>query len=534
MLISSKPTFSYRLEAMKSVRFQTALKDIKHGVEREGLRIKPDGKLAQTGHPASLGSALTHECITTDFSESLLEFITPPVASSEITTTQLKDIHKFTLDNIGEEMLWPLSMPCFINNQDEIPLAYFGESNVGKMKRVYRMGLKNRYGSMMQAISGVHFNFSLPDTFWQAWAELNNTAYSTDQVSADYFALIRNYRRYCWLLPFLYGASPALCGSFLRGKETALPFEHVGKGTVYMPYATSLRMSDLGYTNSEQSALQICYNQLSTYVDKLRSAMYTPSSRFGQFAAGEGGHFQQLSKNILQIENELYSPIRPKQPTASMEKPTDALVRRGVNYVEVRVLDVNPFTPVGIDKQQMDFLDVFMVTCLMLDSPEMDAPELAECRENMDRVVMEGRKPSLVLSQRGQEHHFAAWAEALFVHFRQTAELLDAANGSTEYSEAVDAEWKKVQDPALTPSGRILTYLLENNMDNSEFGLALARQYADQIRAHNYSFYSEADFRSMAASSLAEQVAIESEDEVSFEQFVSDYFAEPTTQKSEE
>lgn len=533
MLISSKPTFSYRLEAMKSEHFQAALKDIKHGVEREGLRIQTNGKLAQTGHPESLGSALTHACITTDFSESLLEFITPPVAKSEITTTQLKDIHKFTMDNIGEELLWPMSMPCFIENQDEIPLAYFGESNVGKMKRVYRMGLKNRYGSMMQAISGVHFNFSLPDSFWQAWAALNNTEYSTEQVSADYFALIRNYRRYCWLLPFLYGASPALCGSFLSGKETALPFKKVGKGTIYMPYATSLRMSDLGYTNSEQSALQICYNQLSTYVDKLRSAMYTPSSRFGQFASGEGGHFQQLSKNILQIENELYSPIRPKQPTASMEKPTDALVRRGVNYVEVRVLDVNPFTPVGIDKTQMDFLDVFMVTCLMLDSPEMDAPELAECRENMDRVVLEGRKPALMLSLKGQEQGFAAWAESLFSYFRQTASLLDEANGSKDYSTAVDAEWKKVQDPGLTPSGRLLSHLLNDDMDNSEFGLKLAKQYAQQLKSHDYSYYSEADFLSMAASSLAEQTAIEAGDEVSFEQFVSDYFAEPMAQKFE-
>ena len=388
-LTATQPTLSRRLDAIQTPRFLDALRGIKHGVEREGLRIKASGKLADTAHPKALGSALTHDCITTDFSESLLEFITPPVADSSVTETQLKDIHKFVLENIDNEMLWPMSMPCFIDDEANIPLAYFGESNVGRMKRVYRMGLKNRYGSMMQAIAGVHFNFSLPDSFWQAWAELNGNAFNQDQVSADYFALIRNYRRYCWLLPYLYGASPALCQSFLKGKTSTLPFEKVGKGTVYLPHATSLRMSDLGYTNSEQSALQICYNQISTYVEKLRGAMYTPSTRFSKFAAGEGGHFQQLSKNILQIENELYSPIRPKQPTHSMEKPTDALVRRGVNYVEVRVLDVNPFSPIGIDKPQMDFLDVFMVSCLLMDSPAMNGDELKECQQNMNRVVLE-------------------------------------------------------------------------------------------------------------------------------------------------
>ena len=354
------------------------------------------------------------------------------------------------------------------------------------MKRVYRMGLKNRYGSMMQAISGVHFNFSLPDSFWKVWADYTGQTYSQDQVSADYLAMVRNYRRLCWLLPYLYGASPALCHSFMKGKPTTLPFKKVGKGTLYMPYATSLRMSDLGYTNSEQSALQICYNQIATYTEKLRSAMYTPSERFGQYAAGEGGHYQQLSKNILQIENELYSPIRPKQPTASMEKPTDALVRRGVSYVEVRVLDVNPFSPVGITKSQMDFLDVFMVSCLMMESPDMTPEELVVCRENMDKVVLEGRNPELKLHTNGSDIAFSAWTEKLFAQFRKTAELLDKANQRSDYSIAVNTEWEKVCDPALTPSGRILDALLAENKDNVVFGLELAQKYASEINGYDY------------------------------------------------
>ncbi|MBU2978064.1 glutamate--cysteine ligase [Alteromonas sp. C1M14] len=518
---------------MKNAECLSALRDIKHGVEREGLRIKPSGTLASTPHPVKLGAALTHECITTDFSESLLEFITPPMANSEVTEAQLKDIHKFALENMDDEILWPMSMPCFIDDEAHIPLAYFGESNVGKMKRVYRLGLKNRYGSMMQAIAGVHFNFSLPDSFWQQWAAMNGEACTQDQISADYFSLIRNYRRLCWLLPYLYGASPALCGSFIAGKSTHLPFEKVGKGSVYLPYATSLRMSDLGYTNSEQSALQICYNHLTTYVDKLRSAMYTPSTSFKHFAAGEGGHFQQLSKNILQIENELYSPIRPKQPTESMEKPTDALVKRGVSYVEVRVLDVNPFSPVGIDKAQMDFLDVFMVSCLLMDSPEMTAEELQEARENMDKVVLEGRDPALTLSNHGESTLFSAWSASLFDVFRQTAELLDEANGNQDYSQAVEMQWEKVLQPALTPSGKILSQLLKENMDNSTFGLKLAHQYAQDIANYDYRFYSQEGFENMAKTSLAMQEEIESETQAPFTDFIEDYFSAPLATKDD-
>lgn len=516
---------------MRNAKCLRALRDIKHGVEREGLRIKPSGTLATTPHPEKLGAALTHECITTDFSESLLEFITPPVANSAVTETQLKDIHKFALENMEGEILWPMSMPCFIDDEAHIPLAYFGESNVGKMKRVYRLGLKNRYGSMMQAIAGVHFNFSLPDTFWQEWAAMNGEQSNQDQISADYFSLIRNYRRFCWLLPYLYGASPALCGSFIAGKSTHLPFKKVGKGSVYLPYATSLRMSDLGYTNSEQSALQICYNQLSTYVDKLRSAMYTPSENFKHFAAGEGGHFQQLSKNILQIENELYSPIRPKQPTASLEKPTDALVRRGVSYVEVRVLDVNPFSPVGIEKSQMDFLDVFMVSCLLMDSPEMTGEALKQASENMNKVVLEGRDPDLILAKNGETVPFRTWSAELFDTFRQTAKLLDEANDTEDYSQAVATQWDKVLQPELTPSGKILAHLLQENMDNSTYGLALAQCYAHTIASHDYQYYSKDDFENMAKTSLAMQEDIESGEQAPFADFIQDYFSAPLAKK---
>lgn len=524
--------FNERLAALKSPEFLTALTQIKRGVEREALRIKPNGALSQEPHPKALGSALTHDTITTDFSESLLEFITPPESSAVKTIIQLQDVHRYTIDNIGDEQIWPLSMPCFIEDEAHIPIAYFGESNIGKMKRVYRIGLKNRYGSMMQAIAGVHFNFSFSDDFWKLWAGLNGTEYSQDQTSADYFSLIRNYRRYCWIIPYLYGASPALCGSFLKGKEHALPFEKVGKGTYYMPYATSLRMSDLGYTSAEQSSLKICYNQLDNYVRLLRGAMDTPSNRFSSFAAGDGGNYQQLSRNILQIENELYSPIRPKQPTQSMEKPTDALVKRGISYIEVRALDVNPFSPIGISQTQFDFLDVFLLTCLLKPSAELDEGQLNEAKENMNRVVLEGRKPNLALLRDGNETTLPAWGSSMLEEFKQVAELLDEANDTVRYSEAVASECNKITNPALTPSGELLDELLKHDKDNGTFGLELAARYQQQMKGFEYQDTDASAFEVAAKASLQAQASVEASDNKDFDTFIRDYFSEPLAKKN--
>ncbi|WP_239059985.1 glutamate--cysteine ligase [Alteromonas genovensis] len=532
ILTADNTCFDARVKALKSPEFLASLKDIKRGVEREALRINPNGTLAQTPHPKPLGSALTHESITTDFSESLLEFITPPEASSAKTVAQLQDIHRFVADNIEEEQIWPLSMPCFIDDETEIPIAYFGESNVGKMKRVYRIGLKNRYGSMMQAIAGVHFNFSLPESFWALWAKQNGTTHSQDQTSAEYFGLIRNYRRLCWLIPYLYGASPALCSSFLKGKEYSLPFKKVGKGTLYMPYATSLRMSDLGYTSAEQSSLKICYNELDNYVRLLREAMSTPSTRFERFASGEGGNYQQLNHNIIQIENELYSPIRPKQPTESMEKPTDALVRRGISYIEVRALDVNPFSAIGISDSQFDFLDVFLLSCLLMPSDALDEQQLNEAKENMDRVVLEGRNPELMLTENGNPVSLPQWSEKLFAYFGQAATLLDEANNTKQYTRAVSDEYAKIQNPALTPSGKMLQSLLDGDKDNSIFGLELAQKYSNEMKGFDYTFTDSAEFVKQGESSFDAQREIEASDEKDFDTFITDYFAEPQAKKN--
>ncbi|MFC4699825.1 glutamate--cysteine ligase [Glaciecola siphonariae] len=522
-------TFEQRLATLASTNICATLKDIKHGVERETLRVNQSGGLAAGSHPQALGSALTHDLITTDFSESLLEFITPPESHTATTIEQLIDIHKFTYDNIGDEYLWPMSMPCFIDAQTNIPIARYGKSNIAKMKEVYRSGLHNRYGSMMQVISGVHFNFSLPESFWQLWCDKMQMPADKIGISSQYFSLVRQFKRLAWVIPYLFGASPALCGSFISHRKVPHPFEKIGRGTLFLPHATSLRMSDLGYTSTAQSNLRICYNDLSTYVSTLREAINLPAEQYAHISAGENGKWQQLNKNVLQIENELYSPIRPKQVANSMEKPTDALEDRGVSYLEIRSLDVNPFSPVGLDAHQIDFLDVFLLYCLALPSVDFSDAANKENQANFVDVVLKGRQADLQLSNAGQSISLAKWGETLMEDLMQVASVLDEAHASKKFSQAVTTQAHKFVDASQTFSGRWLNTLQENEIDNSILGMELAKEYKTFIQEMDYRNISKVDFEEQAKVSMLKQADIEASDTQSFNDFIKDYFGSSKT-----
>ena len=519
-------TLNQKLGQLRSAQFTTAVKNIQRGIEREALRISPGGRLSQADHPSALGSALTHPYITTDYSEALLELITPP--SNDITKTynQLKDVHKFVLQNIDDEMLWPMSMPCFIQDEDDIRIAQYGHSNIGKMKTTYRMGLKNRYGSMMQAISGIHYNFSLPKQFWQLKRDLEGeTAPIEDYQSAQYMHLVRNVKRFVWVVTYLFGASPAMCASFLQGRETGLKFESFGKGSIFLPNATSLRMSDLGYTNSAQSALNIEYGSLTQYIDKLRQAIKTESEEYKSIGVKESGEYKQLNHNILQIENELYAPVRPKQVTQSGEKPTDALENRGIMYVELRALDVNPFSPYGITQEQMRVLDIFLLYCLLNEQSTLSPGQQAEAEQNQDRIVLEGREPSLELSHDGEGRLRFEWLTEIFNDFEQIASWLDGHYGERNYSEAIANVKPAVEDPNYCLSGQLMSRLLAEQVDNGCLGLELADLYKKSIVNEGAVEFSGEYLFAKSESSVEAQGRVESADELSFDQFLADYFA---------
>lgn len=516
-----------RLTALQQSGQTQSIVGIKRGIERETLRVNADGSLAQSMHPLALGSALTHPWITTDFSESLLEFITPASADIDTTLKQLADVHRFTSRQLADERLWPASMPCYITDQQQIPLAYYGKSNVGRMKTLYRQGLKNRYGSMMQAISGVHFNFSLPQSFWQAYqTQLSVQGDLQEFISEQYLSLIRNYKRYAWLIVYLFGASPAMCQSFLEGRQSRYAFQSLGKGSLYLPYATSLRMSDLGYTNNAQSSLNITYNNLPEYIAGLHAAVSQPSAEYQNIGIKVAGDYQQLNANVLQIENEFYSTIRPKRTTESGERPTCALAKRGVEYIEVRALDVNPFSAIGITAEQMHFLDVFLVYCLLEQSPGLSAAEQSITEQNLKKVVTDGRRSNLELLQDGQPRLMQDWAEQLFADMMPVANFLDQAYGTERYQGALKHYYLSLLDPAQTLSGKMLNHLLSTRKDNGSYMRELAEQYRQQLLQEPYQYYAEQDFTAAVSESLHRQAEIEASDTLSFDEYIKQYFAE--------
>ena len=488
---------------------RTALLGMLRGVEREALRIDTDGHLGQGAHPEALGSALTHSRITTDYSESLLEFITPVENDISTLLEGLTKTQAFTVQNLKGQMLWPVSMPCFIGDVKDIPIAQYGSSNAGKMKTLYRQGLTHRYGALMQIISGVHFNFSVSQSLWDLLYEESDKQLSKcDFISESYLGMIRNYRRLVWVLPYLFGASPAICGSFIKDKPTDLPFEKMGRGTLYLPYATSLRMSDLGYTNKEQEKLSISYNSLNEYLRGVKEAIKMPSANFAQIGIKVDGEYRQLNDYVLQIENELYSPIRAKRVARNGEKPSEALARAGVEYIEVRALDVNPFSVQGIDESQVRFLDLFLLYCLLTPSPESDEADTRELAENLKAVVLEGRKPGLVLKTAGKEIGLSQWLIKIFDKLKPLALLLDGEDGN-QYQADLETWYAAVVDPSQTISGRMMSQMMESGIDHGAWVMELSRSYQEQMLTYPLSDEDIASFTQESKSSLAEQLSRE-------------------------
>ncbi|MCG2634465.1 MAG: glutamate--cysteine ligase [Gammaproteobacteria bacterium] len=494
------------------------------GIEKESLRVTPGGDIALTPHPRALGSALTHPTITTDYSEALLELITPPAAGLSETLQCLADTHIYVSQHIGDECLWATSMPCLVNDPKKIPIAWYGQSNIGMMKHVYRRGLDLRYGRVMQAIAGVHFNYSLPPGFWSAFQQREGDGAEPQRfISERYFGLIRNFQRFGWVIPYLFGASPAMCRSFFQGRN--MGFDEFDDTTLYRPYATSLRMSDIGYKNNNQAALNISYNQVDAYVENLARAIETPDPAYQAFGVEVDGVYRQLNANILQIENEYYSFIRPKQITEPGEKPTTALRKRGVQYVEVRALDVSPFSPVGVSEPELRFVEAFLVYCLLEQSPAISAEEQQEIDANQSNVAVEGRRPDLALRRNGESVLLRSWANEIVSAVGAVSEFLDQAEGGQTYSDSVHFQAQAVADSALTPSARILAEMRAGGTGFFEFAMGKSRGYEQYFKSQVLEPEKRRRFEQAAAESLQQQVDLEQADHQSFQDFLQDYFA---------
>jgi glutamate--cysteine ligase len=499
--MEDRMTLADRLRRLSPERLQ----GMRRGIEKESLRARPSGALALTPHPAALGSPLTHARITTDYCESQLELITGVHGSVAGCLDELTEIHQFVvreLAKLGDERLWVGSMPCGLPPDETIPIGSYGNSNIGRAKSVYRMGLGHRYGRRMQTISGIHYNWSLPGL-----------------TNDEYFALIRNFRRHAFVLLTLFGASPAVCPSFVAGREHGL--QRLSENTLYLPHATSLRMGRLGYQSEAQSQLAVSYNNMDGYASSLHDAMTQPYPAYEKIGLRNlGGEYNQLATTLLQIENEFYGTIRPKRVIHTGERPLHALRQRGVEYVEVRCMDLDPFVPVGIAAATMRFIDVFLLHCLLHESPPDTPEEIAALGRNQHRTAAFGREPGLKLERDGAEVRLTDWATELVEQCRPIAAALDAALGSGEHAAAVEAARQAIAAPDTLPSARALS-TLSRDFDKSYTGFirAQAEQTRNHLLALPWTPGQQAAYEAMARESLERRAAIEAADTVDFETF---------------
>ena len=422
-------------------------------LNKKKLRVtSPCCELSKSTFPRKIGSNLKHPYIVTDCFEAMYEFVTPVCTDISQTLQYLKESSQFVANNIDNDIFWANSMPTRVENWDSVLLGFSEhESNLGKMKHAYRKGVFKRYGQM-QILCGLHYNFSLPVEFWEQQG-IN--------VSDGYFSLVRNFHRYYWLLIYLFGASPACDKSFLTDHQIS-QLEMLSNDTFFLPFATSLRVSDLlGYSN--RGLININHNELQRYISDIAKLVGTSCKDYEAFGLKTpSGEYQQLSTNFLQIENEYYSAIRPKRVIRGGQSQLEALRYQGVEYVEVRCLDLNPFQPLGIDKKTSHFIDAFLVFCALLESPFIGEEENKLIAVNVNKTAIQGRKPGLLLDMMKHDTKslksipLQEYGLLLISGIYQVAKMLDEANDTKIYSNSVDLAQEKLLQPCLTVSSQIL------------------------------------------------------------------------------
>lgn len=493
------------------------------GIEKESLRVDTQGKLAGTPHPPFLGSKLTHPLITTDYSEAQLELITPVTSSVSEMMSTLNDIHRFVYSGLNDELLWSASMPCVLQGDKNVPIAQYGASNLGKLKTTYRNGLGYRYGRSMQTISAVHYNFSFSDEFWGQLAAIeDNSAQSREYRSERYFDLMRNFRRFSWLLIYLFGASPAVCDTFVRGRSHNL--ENFDEGSLYTSGATSLRNGDLGYQSDTQSSLvNVCFNSLSDYVATLTEAICTPYEQYEKLGLKKDGEHIQISPNILQSEAEFYSTIRAKRNTPRETNFLELLLDEGVEYIEVRLLDVDPYTPLGISEEEISFLDTFLLFCLLEDSPYHDDALCRSVKENVMKTVYGGRESATALNDQGNSRSITEWGLELMSGLQAVAEFLDNGTEENVHAQSVAAQRDKLNDPGLTPSARVLRDMQEASIPFFRFAMNKAAEHQNYFLQQPLSEAEKAWFHQLSEQSRQNQAMLEQGDNVDFDHYLRNF-----------
>ncbi|WP_343183925.1 glutamate--cysteine ligase [Buchnera aphidicola (Ceratovacuna keduensis)] len=447
-------------------------KKIYRGIERESIRIDENGNFSKKLHPKKLGSSLTHKWITTDFSENLIEFVSPKTKNINELKKFLKDIYIYTIKNLNKEMLWPLSIPPYYpKNEKIIKIAKYGNSIIGKKKELYRIGLKNRYGTYKNIISGIHYNFSFSSKFWKKY--INKKKINKNMISKGYMHIIRNYYRFGYFISYVFGASPYISKKIKTKNKIKINKYYLKEkeDILFSKWSTSLRNSKFGNYNNIKKKINIKFNSLSEYIKKVKKALNTKDKDFKKIKNKK----QQINDNIIQLENELYIQIRPKQNTKKNETQLNALEKRGIKYIEIRSLDINPFSNIGIKKYQIFFLDLFLIWCISKKSPYIKKCEMKKINKNWENICIKGKKPGQKIYINNKKKTFIKISLKILKKIKKIAKILDSNTNSKEYEKACNKVKKILKNKKLTYSSKILNNIKKSNIKT--FGLKISKKY---------------------------------------------------------
>lgn len=391
------------------------------GIEKEGVRTDEKNRLALTDHPSQFGDRSFHPYIQTDFSEGQLELVTPPLSTLTATYSWMRALNDIVLRSLeNDEVLWPFSMPSILPEEEHIPII-----RVSDQKEIrYRKQLAEKYGRRKQLISGVHFNFAFSDQLIAALYKVQDTFQTEKDVrNALHMKLARNYLRYEWMLTYLFGASPVADASFFNGDE---PLKEPIR---------SLRNSRFGYHNEDK--INVRYKSLETYVNDIE---------------------QLVEKKILSEEREYYGTARLRGKTKQVRGMLDS----GVNYVEFRSFDLNPYSDVGLSFEQAQFSHLFFIGMLWLDQTASDE-DIQEGNRRNEKTAREN------------PYSLSAYKEEALMILEKLSEIVNTLSLGESFREVLAKAYRLFDDPSQTLSARIMDHLKEKTF--LEYGQLLSEQY---------------------------------------------------------
>jgi glutamate--cysteine ligase len=410
------------------------------GIEWEGLRAKDDGQLSLTPHPEVFGDKLTNPVVTTDFSESQIEIITPTfdtIDEAFDVFSLLSDIVNVSLPE--DEYLWFQSIPCILPYADQIPIAQYSEEGMSSQR--YREDLARKYGLKKQMISGVHFNFSFSDEFLEHLYSIEDSGVSFRQFkNSVYLKVARNYLRYCWLIIYLTGCSIGTHETF--SKDCIHLMDACDEfGSYYSTRGPSFRNASCGYKNLKE--------------------LYPSYASVEEFARDVN---RFIDNDDLSEAKELYTQIRlkPKDPSDML----NSLVNDGIEYVEIRTLDINPFYKCGLVRHDMNFLHLFLIYMFIKDESDY-ADWQREAKINEENTAEAAYVDSMRLLRDGEEVTLKSWA----------AEIINEMYGMCEVfgideSHTLSLMLNRIADPELTYGKRLLRLIEENGYINTHIELS--------------------------------------------------------------